>query len=164
MKSGLRVLRAGSGGPLLPRMIVSETAGLEDYGAQPGAAVATSVVEMHKRNAGPGHRILKERDRRCRRQAMLAAQMQESAHKPVAAVSVIITVARPVAVVGKKLEHEIASGIGLIAPDGDELSVSPAAVRTAARSLQIDPLDQTRIVPAGGEIRPASGAGSVAPA
>ena len=62
---------------------------------------------MHKRKAGPGHRILKERGRRCRRQAMLAAQMQESAHKAVAAVSVIITAARPVAVVGKKLEHEI---------------------------------------------------------
>ena len=35
---------------------------------------------MHKRKAGPGHRIPKERGRGCRRQAMLAAQMQESAH------------------------------------------------------------------------------------
>jgi ribosomal protein S3 len=33
--------------------------------------------------------------------------MQESADKAVAAVSVIITAARPVSVVGKKLEHEI---------------------------------------------------------
>ncbi len=37
------------------------------------------------------HRVLQERDRRCRRQAMLAAQMQKSADKAVAAVSVIIT-------------------------------------------------------------------------
>jgi len=51
----------------------------------------------------------------------------------------------------------------LIPPDGDELSVSTAAaVRTAARSLEIDWLDQTRIAPAGGEIRLASEAGSVA--
>jgi hypothetical protein len=62
---------------------------------------------VDKRKAGPGHRILQERDRRCRRQAMLAAQMQKSADKAVAAVSVIITAARPVSVVGKKLEHEI---------------------------------------------------------
>ena len=33
--------------------------------------------------------------------------MQKSADKAVAAVSVIITAARPAAVVGKKLEHEI---------------------------------------------------------
>jgi hypothetical protein len=36
---------------------------------------------------------------------MLAAQMQKSTDKAVAAVSVIIRAARPVAVVGKKLEH-----------------------------------------------------------
>jgi hypothetical protein len=33
-------------------MIVSETAGLEDYEAQPGDAAATSVVEVDKRKAG----------------------------------------------------------------------------------------------------------------
>jgi len=38
---------------------------------------------------------------------MLAAQMQKSADKAVAAVSVIITATRPVAVVGERLEHEI---------------------------------------------------------
>jgi ribosomal protein S3 len=38
---------------------------------------------------------------------MLAAQMEESADKAVAAVSVAITAARPAVVVGKKLEHEI---------------------------------------------------------
>jgi hypothetical protein len=30
-------------------MIMNETAGLEDYGAQFGDAAATSVVEVHKR-------------------------------------------------------------------------------------------------------------------
>ena len=84
-----------------------ETAGLEDDGAQLGDAAPTGVVEVHKRKAGPGHRIPQERDRRRRRQAMRAAQMQKSADKAVAAVSVIITAARPVAVVGKKREHEI---------------------------------------------------------
>jgi hypothetical protein len=38
---------------------------------------------------------------------MLAAQMQKSADEAMAAVSVVITAARPVAVVGKMLEHEI---------------------------------------------------------
>jgi len=33
--------------------------------------------------------------------------MQKSADKTVAAVSIIVTATRPVAVVGKKLEHEI---------------------------------------------------------
>ena len=106
-------------------MIVGETTGLEDYGAQLGDAVATRVVKMHKREAGSGHRILQERDRRCPRQAMLAAQMQKSADKTVAAISVVITAARPVAVVGKILEHQVssctacaiwASGIGLVLP------------------------------------------------
>ena len=43
--------------------------------------------------------------RGCRRHAMLAAQMQKRSHKAVTAVSVILTAARPVAVVGKKPEH-----------------------------------------------------------
>jgi hypothetical protein len=38
---------------------------------------------------------------------MLAAQMQKSADKAVAAISVIITATRPVAVVGKMLEHQV---------------------------------------------------------
>src|SRR3954447_12099591 len=38
---------------------------------------------------------------------MLAAQMQKSADKAVAAVSVIIAAARPMAVFGKMLEHQI---------------------------------------------------------
>jgi hypothetical protein len=37
---------------------------------------------------------------------MLAAQMQQSADNAMAAVSVIITAARPVAVVGKMLEQQ----------------------------------------------------------
>jgi len=41
----------------------------------------------------------------CRRQAMLAAQMQKSADKAVAAVSIVIGATRPVAVGGKKVEH-----------------------------------------------------------
>src|SRR5207237_9840592 len=72
-----------------------------------GCAAATSDVELHKREAGPRHGILQERDRRPPRQAMLAAQMQKSADKAAAAVSVIITAARPVAVVGKMLEHQV---------------------------------------------------------
>jgi hypothetical protein len=36
---------------------------------------------------------------------MLAAQMQKSADQALAAVSVIVTAARPVAVIGKMLEH-----------------------------------------------------------
>src|SRR5437588_10797418 len=51
--------------------MISKTAGLEDYGAQLGDAAATTVVQVHKRKAGPGHGILQERDRRCLRQAML---------------------------------------------------------------------------------------------
>jgi ribosomal protein S3 len=38
---------------------------------------------------------------------MLAAETQKSADEAVAAVSVVITAARPVAVIGKKLEHPI---------------------------------------------------------
>jgi hypothetical protein len=38
---------------------------------------------------------------------MLAAQMQKSADKAMAAVSIVITAARPVAVFGKMLEHQI---------------------------------------------------------
>ena len=95
------------GRALLLRMIVGETAGLEDYGAQLGDVAATRVIKVHERKAGSGHRILQERDRRCPRQAMLAAQMQNSADKAVAAVSVIITAARPMAVVAKMLEHQV---------------------------------------------------------
>jgi hypothetical protein len=97
----------GGGCLLSVRIVMGETAGLEDYRAQLNDAAAASVVEVHKWKAGPGHRILQERDRLSCRQAMLAAQMQESAHKAVAAVPIIITAAGPAAVVGKKLEHEI---------------------------------------------------------
>ena len=38
---------------------------------------------------------------------MLAAQMQNSADKAVATISVVITATCPVAVVGKMLEHQI---------------------------------------------------------
>src|SRR5205807_8697188 len=41
------------------------------------------------------------------RQAMLAAQMQKSADQAMAAVSVIIMAARPVAIDGKMLEHQV---------------------------------------------------------
>src|SRR5947209_6478264 len=88
-------------------MIVGETTGFEDYGAQLGDAAATGVVEVNERKAGPGHRVLQEGDRRSPRQAMLAAQMQKSADKAVAAVSIIITAARPVPVFSKMLEHQI---------------------------------------------------------
>ena len=36
-------------GPVSLRMMMSETAGLENYGARLGHAAATSVVEVHKR-------------------------------------------------------------------------------------------------------------------
>ena len=88
-------------------MIFGKAASLEDYRAQLGDAAATRVVEVHKRKAGPRHRILQERDRRRRRQAMLAAQMQKSADNTVASVPVIVTATRPVAVVGKMLEHQV---------------------------------------------------------
>jgi hypothetical protein len=61
------------GCPLSLGIVTGEAAGLDDYGAQLGDAAATSVVEVHKRKARPGHRILQKRDRRCRRQAMLSA-------------------------------------------------------------------------------------------
>jgi hypothetical protein len=93
--------------PLLLGVIISKTAGREDYGAELSEAAAITVVEVHKRKAGPGHGILQERDRLCLRQAMLAAQMQNNADKAMAAVSVVITASCPVAIVGKKLEHEI---------------------------------------------------------
>jgi hypothetical protein len=93
--------------PLSLDIIMGETAGLDDKGAQLGNAAAARVIEVDKREAGPGHRILQERDRRCRRQAMLAAEMEKSADQAVASISVIITAARPVAVVGKKIEHEV---------------------------------------------------------
>src|SRR5262249_38343715 len=84
-----------------------EAAGLEDDGAQLDDAAATTVVEVHKRKAGLGHRILQERNRRRPRQAMPAAQVQKSGDKAVAAVSVIITAACPVAVVGQILKHQV---------------------------------------------------------
>jgi hypothetical protein len=57
----------GGGCPLSLRIIVGEAAGCEDYGAQLGDAAATGIVEVHKRKAGPGHRILQQRDRQRRR-------------------------------------------------------------------------------------------------
>ena len=60
--------------PLTLRIVVCKTTGLEDYRAELGDAAATGVVEVDKRKAGPGHCILQERDRRYRRQTMLAAQ------------------------------------------------------------------------------------------
>jgi hypothetical protein len=48
------------------RIIMCETVGLDDYGAQLNDAAAARVVEVHKRNTGPGHCILQERDRRRR--------------------------------------------------------------------------------------------------
>ena len=146
------------GCPLSLRIVMGEAAGLEDYGTQLGGAAAVSVVEVHKRQAGPGHRILQERGRRCRRQAMHAAQMQKSADKAMAAISVIVTAACPVAVVGKKLEHEIEQLHGFcdfrlghwfdrFRSGGDELSLSPGgAIRIGARSRQNDRLDQTQVV------------------
>jgi len=86
---------------------VRETARLDDDGAQLGDGAATVVVEVHKREARAGHRILQQRDRRRGRQAMLAAEMEESADKAVPAVTVIITAARPVGAVREKLEHQI---------------------------------------------------------
>ena len=67
------------------RMIMSKTAGFQGYGAQLGDAAATRVVEVDKRKAGAGHRILQERDHRFCRKAILAAQMEKSADKAVAA-------------------------------------------------------------------------------
>ena len=63
--------------------------------------------KLPDREAGTGHRILQECDRRCPWQRMLAAQMQKSTDEAMAAVSVIITAARPVTVVGKMLEHQV---------------------------------------------------------
>jgi len=62
-------------GLLLLSGIVRETARLDDNGAKLGDGAATLVVEVDKREAGAGHRILQKRDHRRRRQAMLAAQM-----------------------------------------------------------------------------------------
>jgi hypothetical protein len=95
--------RHRSTGALSFRRIVRETARLEDDGAQLGDCAATIVVEV----PGPRHRILQESDHWCGRQAVLAAEMQESADKAVAIVVIVITAARPVAVIGKKLKHKI---------------------------------------------------------
>jgi hypothetical protein len=117
--------------------------GLDDYGAQLGNAAATSVVEVHKRKAVPGYRILQERDRPLPSAGDVCGSDAEERHKAVAAVSVFIGAARPVAVVGKGSSIRAsnctvlaisASGIGLIAPGpGDEASVSRvAAIRIVA--------------------------------
>jgi hypothetical protein len=60
-------------GPLSLRGIVPESARLDDDGAQLGYRAATIVVEVDKREARARHRVLEERDRRRRRQTMLAA-------------------------------------------------------------------------------------------
>jgi hypothetical protein len=128
----------GRGGrPVLFRMIVGQAPGLQDDGAKFGNAAATRVIKVHKRKAGPGHRMLQERDRRRPWEAILAAQMQKSADQAMAAVSVVITAARPVAVVGKMLEHQVEQlhrlrdlgfRMGLSAPDpGNGRTVSRAA-------------------------------------
>jgi len=70
---------AATAGPFSLRMIIRETARLEDYGAQFGRAPTPIVVEVHEWKAGTRHRILQERDRRSWRKAMLAAQMEKSA-------------------------------------------------------------------------------------
>jgi len=95
------------GGSLCFRMIMRETTRLEDYRAKFGDAAATIVVEVHERKAGAGHRILQERDHRFCRKAILAAQMEKSADKAVAATAVIIRTAGPVAIIREKREHEI---------------------------------------------------------
>src|SRR5205823_7170790 len=114
--------------------------------------------EVHERKARPGHRILQERDRRRPRQAMLAAQMQKRADKAVAAISVVITAARPVAVVGEMLEHQVEQLHRLCDfrfPhwfDRSRSGVRPgayppaAAIRSAASSRQVKRLDKGRIV------------------
>jgi hypothetical protein len=134
------------GCPLSLRIVMGKPAGPKDYGAQLGGTAAMGVVEMHERKAEPGHRILQERDHRRRRQAMLAAQMQESTDKAVPAVSVIVAAARPVAVVGKKLEQkteqlhrvcDLRFRHCLVVPDPGYQTqrISPAAViRSATRS------------------------------
>jgi len=71
--------------PLSLRIVMGEAAGLEDNEAQFGGAATTRVFEVDKRKAGPGHSVLQERDHRRRRQAMLAAKMQQGADKAVAA-------------------------------------------------------------------------------
>ena len=95
------------GGSLCFRMIMRDTTRLEDYRAKFGDAAATIIVEVHERKAGAGHRILQERDHRFCRKAILAAQMEKSADKAVAATAVIIRTAGPVAIIREKREHEI---------------------------------------------------------
>ena len=83
--------------------------------------------------------------------------MQEGAHKAVAAVSVIITSARPASVVGKDASMRSSSctacaisvsRIDLTAPDpGNEFSLSRAGgIRIAAHSRENNRLDQARVV------------------
>jgi len=64
---------SADGSALTLRIVMGESTGLENHRTQLGDTAATSVIEIHKRKTGPGHRILQEPDRRCRRQAMLAA-------------------------------------------------------------------------------------------
>src|SRR5689334_18321081 len=100
---------------------------------------------MHERKAGPRHRILQECDRQRFRQAVLTAQVQKSADQAMAAVSVIVTAPRPVAVVGKMLEHQVeqlhrlrnwAFRHVLSAPAPEwRRSLSPAAVHLDAAKL-----------------------------
>jgi hypothetical protein len=95
------------GGPVLLRTIVGEVARFQDDGAQLGETAAVRVVEVDEREAGPGHRVLQQRDRQRPWQAVLVAQMQKSADKAATAVTVVIAAARPVAVVGKMLEYQV---------------------------------------------------------
>lgn len=146
------------GSPLSLRICIGKTAGLEDDGAQFGDAAATCIVEVHKRKPRPGHRILKERDHRCRRQAMFAAQMQKSADKAVAPISIIVIAARPMVLVGKELEHEIEQPHGFcdfcfghwvdrFRSRDNELSISSAGAIPHPRSLiENDRLEQRGIV------------------
>ena len=102
------------GGAFSFSVVVRETARLDDDGVQLGEAAAAMIVEMHERKPGAGHRILQERDRRRGRQAMRAAQMQKSADEAVAAVTVIVTAARPVPVIREKREHQVEQLHGLV--------------------------------------------------
>src|SRR6266446_2634184 len=71
------------------------------------SATLPQQVSLKCTSGRPGRGILQKCDRRCPRQAMLAAQMQKSADKAVAAIPVDITAASPAAVVGKMLEHQV---------------------------------------------------------
>src|SRR5262249_38349060 len=100
------VLNRG-GRPLPFGNIFGEPAGLEDNDAQFGDTAAAGVIEVDKWKAGPWHRILQEGDRGCRRQAILTGEMQERADQTTTAVSIVVTAACPMTIIGKKLEHEV---------------------------------------------------------